>query len=74
MNQITQIISSDFESFVSDVAAALWNQLIQKPAFDGLKPRDFPEIYEVVARTLQPYREKKLTPSEANMSPGRKPC
>ena len=54
----TQIKSSDFEAFVSEVAASIWNELIEKPTFTGLKLTDFPDIFEAVGRTLQAYRYK----------------
>lgn len=55
----TQIKTSDFEAFISDVAAGIWNQLIQDPAFNSLKMNDFPNIFDAVARTLHRYREPK---------------
>ena len=56
----TKIKSADFEAFVSEVAAAIWNQLAEKPDFNDLRFRDFPSIFEVVKHTLHPYREPKL--------------
>jgi hypothetical protein len=46
---------SEFEAFVSDVAAAIWNRLLEKPHFQALKPTDFPEIYDEIARALRPF-------------------
>ena len=52
----TQIDSSDFDAFVSEVAAAVWNQLIEKPAFSGLKIPDYIAVFEAVASTLRAYQ------------------
>ena len=52
----SQIKTSDFEAFASEVAAKIWNQLIEKPAFHALKVRDYPEVFEAVSQTLTSYR------------------
>ena len=64
----TQIKSSDFEAFVSDVAASIWNELIEKPTFTGLKLTDFPDIFEAVGRTLQPYRGHKTFRTDSRVA------
>ncbi len=48
--RMTPIKSSDFEALVSDMAAAIWNQLIEQPAFYAMQYRDFTRIFEAVSR------------------------
>ncbi len=54
--QGTQIKSADFDRFVSDVAAAVWNRIVTSPAFHELRPQDYPEIYQTIQRVLRPYK------------------
>jgi hypothetical protein len=55
---VTGIYSSDFEGFVSEVSADLWNKLMDEPAFQTLKPGDYANLYEVVARVMSRYRQE----------------
>ncbi len=52
----TQIVSSDFDQFASDLAMSVWNRMTQFPQFKDLKPNDYPALFEVVEQTLQRYR------------------
>jgi hypothetical protein len=54
-----EIRTADFEALVSDVAAAIWNQLIEKPSFNQLRPSDFPDIFEAVGRSLRNYQQPR---------------
>jgi hypothetical protein len=57
--RITPMKSRDFDAVVSDIAASIWNQLIEKPTFREMKLSDFPDIFEAVGRSLQTYRQKR---------------
>jgi hypothetical protein len=54
---LTRIVSSDFEQFTTELVMSMWNGLSHLPAMHKLKPRDYPEIYEAVLRSLKPYHE-----------------
>jgi hypothetical protein len=55
--QRTQIKTVDFDAFVSDVAAAIWNQMVKNPAF-AAQLRDFASIFDAVEQALSAYRVK----------------
>ncbi|OGR89614.1 MAG: hypothetical protein A2992_02190 [Elusimicrobia bacterium RIFCSPLOWO2_01_FULL_59_12] len=50
------VVSPDFEAFASEVAAAVWNQLIEIPAFSALRCSDYASVFEAVAGTLSNYK------------------
>jgi hypothetical protein len=45
---------AEFEEFASELAMALWNQLAHTPHFNHLRPRDYPDFYDAVNRSLEP--------------------
>ena len=51
----TQIATNDFDGFVSDVAAKVWNKIVNEPAFDKLQPTHFAELFDAVNHALGPY-------------------
>jgi hypothetical protein len=55
----TRIISSDFDAFVAEVAADIWNTLVETPRFRKLKPLDYVGLFETVARTLARHKDDK---------------
>lgn len=55
----TRIDSSDFDSFVSNVAAAVWNRIVLSPTFQNLEPNDYAELFQTVHRVLRPYQTNK---------------
>jgi hypothetical protein len=52
-----QIATNDFDEFVSEVAAEVWNKIVHKPAFDKLQPTNFAELFDAVNDALVPYRK-----------------
>ena len=56
----TGIYSSDFEAFASEVAADVWNKLVEVPQFYFLKPQDYPTLLELITGVLRPYRRFQL--------------
>jgi hypothetical protein len=45
--------SSSYETRASALAADIWNRLIHLPQFHLLQPKDYPELYDVVAVALK---------------------
>ena len=46
---------SDFDCFANDITMAVWNCIAELPAFQHLKPTDYPEVYDALRKTLRPY-------------------
>ncbi len=44
--------SDNFERIVSEVAAGIWNQLIEKPAFSRLRINDYMHVLDAVSEVL----------------------
>jgi len=64
----TAIYSSDFEGFAAEVAADIWNKLIETPSFRTLRLEDYAGLFEAVEDALQRYRRSHPSP-RANAVP-----
>jgi len=51
----TRIETPDFDAFASELSAAIWNELIEKPSFYTLELKDYADIFAAVSRSLLPY-------------------
>lgn len=51
----SRILTSDFDALASEVAAAIWNRIIENPAFHALKVCDYPGLFEAVSHSLASY-------------------
>jgi hypothetical protein len=49
------IPSKDFDRLVSQIAADIWNHLIDQPRFHSAAFSLYADIFESVAKTLRPY-------------------
>lgn len=52
----TTITSQDFDGFVCEVAAAVWNEITRSPKFHGLKPQEYAAFFDAVREVLTKYR------------------
>ena len=60
---VTEIYSSDFDEFLAEVTAKMWNALVEKPPFHSLQPKNYADLLDVVTTALSRYRrEHKLHP------------
>ena len=56
----TRIVSTDFDGFISDIAANIWNDLLIAPVFRDLKPADFAQLFDILNRNLAFYRGAEM--------------
>ena len=59
MKRFSHIYSTDFDGFVAEVAADIWNKIIDMPTFYHLKPKDYASLFEAIAGSLARYHHEK---------------
>jgi hypothetical protein len=52
------IPSTEFDRLVSDLAAAIWNRLIEDPSFPSPELHFYADVFEAVQRSLDRYQQK----------------
>jgi hypothetical protein len=59
-HRIEQLRATELEALVSEVASAVWNELIEKPSFSALQFQDYITVFDAVLHALGKISNKRL--------------